>query len=123
MRVSLFFALLLLSGAAVAHMPVTTTGAGVLYDANMETMTVGNPLDNDHTGVASDRPNSIDNNLTAIVTSGAAVTPSLNNTKFVRLTEACGEAPDLAFDRAIALGTANSPNAIAHVAVDFLVEN
>jgi len=123
MRVSLFFALLLLSGAAVAHMPVTTTGAGVLYDASMETMTVGNPLDNDHTGVASDRPNSIDNNLTAIVTSGAAVTPSLNNTKFVRLTEACGEAPDLAFDRAIALGTANSPNAIAHVAVDFLVEN
>ena len=93
---------------------------GPVYNATFENFTAGSALQADSTAVAPDRPNSIDSNLTATVESSATLPPNipaLNTTNFVRLREACGEAPDLSFDRGIALGTG-----IAHVGLDMLFE-
>ena len=125
MKSQVFLAALFLSGSAYAHLEVTPSGVATIYDARFETMPVGARLDSDHTGVSNDRPNSIDNNLTAIVQDASSIAgiPVMTSGKFVRLTESCGEAPSLSFDRAIALGTGATPTAIAHVAVDVLFEN
>jgi sugar lactone lactonase YvrE len=126
MKLRFFFTCVLLSGSAAAHMTVDTTGAGVIYNADLEGFSTGTPLPADGSGASSDRPRSIDSNLTATIEDAGSVpsdTPTLNSKKFVRLRESCGEAPSLAFDRGISLGTAASPNAIAHVAVDLLFEN
>src|SRR5215208_833935 len=104
----------LMSAPAVAHLPSTPTGAGTIYNAQFENITTGNPLPSDHTGVSSDVPNSIDSNLSAIIFESSTLppgVPAVSSSKFVRLKESCGEAPDLHFDRAIALGKADSPTA------------
>jgi len=100
-------------------------GASLLYSATFEGFAAGTALAADPSGGSVDRPRSIDTNLTATVENGSTVpsgTPTLNSTRFARLKESCGEAPDLGFDRGIALGTADSPNAIAHIGLDMLFE-
>lgn len=125
LRYFLCIAVVLMWGTALAHLPSTLTGAGVLYDADFDAFDAGTPLPADATGSSDARPSSIDSNLTATVedTTTLEGTSTVNTTKFVRLRESCGEAPTLHFDRGIALGTASSPNAIAHVALDVLFEN
>jgi hypothetical protein len=124
MRLRFLFAALLFSGSAAAHMTVTTTGAGVIYNADFEEFSTGTPVPVDTSGESSDRPSSIDQNLSAFVQNSSTVEGTATlTTKFARLGESCGEAPNLAFDRGIALGTATSRSAIAHVAFDILFEN
>lgn len=118
MRLGFFLAALTLSGLAAGQ----TSVEPVIYNANFEAFDAPSPLP---MGSGSDRPNSIDSNLTARVENSRTVpigTPAVTTSNFVRLQESCGEAPSLSFDSGIALGTAASPNAFAHVGVDLLFE-
>ena len=118
MRLTFFFAAIALSGTVPAQ-----DAPPPIYSADFENFTAGAPLP---FGAGSDRPSSIDSNLTARVenpTTVPAGTPTLPHKNFVRLQEACDEAPSLAFDKGISLGTTETPNALAHVGVDVLFEN
>lgn len=106
---------LLLSGPATAHLP--TISLQVIINANFEGWAAGTVLT---AGDGADQPSSIDTNLTATVENSSTLTGTATLTSnFVRLREACGEAPDLSYDNGAALFVP----AIAHVAVDVLFEN
>ncbi|MCB2005376.1 MAG: PEP-CTERM sorting domain-containing protein [Rhodoferax sp.] len=84
--------------ATVAALALSSSAAQALliYDADNEGFTVGNPPP--LTG-APDAPTTVDPNLVLTVQDGGTVaTPNLGPDRFLRLTETAGEAPDFRYD-------------------------
>lgn len=73
--------------------------AAVIYNADFEAQTVGMALP---TGLPPGLPSQIDPNLTATVENAVSISPQAAlPTRFARLSESAGEAPDLQFDSGV----------------------